>query len=218
MCFVFFPRMRKFVCLIALCCSFSFASPSSEGLSGFMRNLASAEGSMIPLSFYTNIRADVNLGVLGGRKIADGLYVYGQSFNFHAVFDRKDSCTRIGAAILLHTLAIPIAIYDYFDPSSFSNYAYYAMALLLNPTLEFYVVRAYLPISVGIGYNTDWFAFSPGSKFYLRAHGDVNIDFPFVRVTASYSYSFLDTYDLKKGFSFYLGVALFHFPVTEKWW
>ena len=46
-------------------------------------------------------------------------------------------------------------------------------------------------------------------------HGDVNIDFPFVRVTASYSYSFLDTYDLKKGFSFYLGVALLRVPESD---
>jgi len=209
--------MRKIVCLMVLVCSFSFASPSG-GLSGLMHALANAEGSVTPLSFYTNIHSDVNLGLLGGTKIVDGLYLNGQSFNFHIVSDKKDSCARIGAAFLLHTIAFPIAIYDFFDPSSHSINAYYVMVLLLNPTLEFYVVREYVPISVGIGYNTDWFAFKPKQKFYFRAHGDVNIDLPFVRVTASYSYSFLDTYDLKKGFSFYLGVALFRFPVSEGWW
>ena len=206
-------QMRKFVCLIILFCSFSFASPSG-GWSGWMRDLVSSEGTILPLSFSIN-KDDYNLGLWGGVKIADGLYLNGQSFNFHLVNDTKDSVTRIGAAFLLHTIVIPIAFYDFFDPSSHSIYAYCAMALLLNPTLEFYVVREYVPISVGIGYNTDWFAFKPKRKFYFRAHGDVNIDFPFVRVTASYSYSFLDTYDLKKGFNFYLGVALIRVPMSE---
>lgn len=209
--------MRKFVCLIILFCSFSFASPSG-GLSGLMHALANAEGSVTPLSFYTNIHSDVSLGLVGGKKIVDGLYLNALSFNFHAVRDRKDSCARVGAAVLLHTIALPMAFYELFDPSSHELRAYYVMAALLNPTLEFYIVRDYVPISVGIGYNTDWFAFSPGSKFYFRAHGDVNVDFPFVRLTASYSYSFLDTYDLKKGFCFYLGVALFHFSVSKSWW
>jgi hypothetical protein len=207
--------MRKFVCLLALICSFSFASPSSEGLSGFMHKLASSEGTFLPLSFSFN-KDDVNLGLWGGKKIANGLYVYGQSFNFHVVNDTKDTVTRIGAVFLLHTIAIPISIYEFFDPSSHELNAYYVMALLLNPMLEFYVLREYVPISVGIGYNTDWFAFKPNRKFYFRAHGDVNVDFPFVRLTASYSYSFLDTYNLKKGFRFYFGVALFHFPTDSK--
>ena len=206
--------MRKFVCLIILFCSFSFAS-SPRGFSGLMHDFAYADWVVTPLSFYMNIHSDVNLGFWSGKKIVDGLYLNGQSFNFHLVSDEKDSCTRIGAAFLLHTIVIPIAFYDFFDPSSHSIYAYCAMALLLNPTLEFYVVREYVPISVGIGYNTDWFAFKPKRKFYFRAHGDVNIDFPFVRVTASYSYSFLDTYDLKKGFSFYLGVALLRVPESD---
>ncbi len=213
----FLIQMRKIVCLIVLVCSFSFASPP-RGLSGFMHDLAHDDVVATPLSFYTNIHSDVNLGLVSGKKIVDGLYLNGQSFNFHIVSDKKDSCTRLGAAFLLHTIAFPIAIYDFFNPSSHSIYAYYAMALLLNPTLEFYVVREYVPISVGIGYNTDWFAFKPNRKFYFRAHGDVNIDFPVVRVTASYSYSFLDTYDLKKGFRLYFGVALFHFPVSKRWW
>ena len=180
-----------------------------------MHDLANADEVATPLSFYTNIHSDVNLGLVSGKKIVDGLYLNGQSFNFHIVSDKKDSCTTLGAAFLLHTIAFPIAIYDFFNPSSHSIYAYYAMALLLNPTFEFYVVREYVPISVGIGYNTDWFAFKPNRKFYFRAHGDVNIDFPVVRVTASYSYSFLDTYDLKKGFNFYLGVALIRVPMSE---
>ena len=210
-------QMRKFVCLIILFCSFSFASPSG-GWSGWMRDLVSSEGTILPLSFSIN-KDDYNLGLWGGVKIVDGLYLNGQSFNFHLVNDTKDSVTRIGAAFLLHTIAIPIAIYDFFDPSSHELRVYYAMAALLNPTLEFYVVREYVPISVGIGYNTDWFAFKPNKKFYFRVHGDVNIEIPFfVRVTASYSYSFLDTYDLKKGFRLYFGVALFHFPVSKRWW
>ena len=78
---------------------------------------------------------------------------------------------------------------------------------LQNPTLEFFVVRKYVPISIGLGYNTDWFAFSPGHKFYLRAHGDLNLNITWARISASYSYLFLDTYDLKKGSKrFYLKI------------
>lgn len=198
--------MRKFVCLILLVCSFSFGGLADE--------LTSADG-IASFSFYTNIHDDVNLSLLGGKKIAEGLYIYGQSFNFHMVRDRKDSCTRVGAAHVLHSIAVPLAFYDLCNPSSHAIYAYYAMALVLNPSLEYFVWRKHVPISVGVGYNADWFAFKSRRKFYFRVHGDASIDFPCVRVKASYSYSFLNTYDLKKGFSFYLGVDLFRLPLPS---
>ena len=78
---------------------------------------------------------------------------------------------------------------------------------ILNPTLEFFILRKYVPVSIGVGYNTDWFAFSPGRELYFRAHGDLNVNILWARISASYSYSFLDSYDLKKGSKkFYLKI------------
>jgi hypothetical protein len=149
---------------------------------------------------------DYNMGVELGKQMANGLYLNALGFNLHILSDVGDSCTnskgcaRIGAGLAFNTVLSLIAAWqDFFEGSESIGRFWKVFVALQNPTLEYFVVRKYVPVSVGLGYNTDWFAFSPGHKFYFRAHGDVNVNILFVRIAASYSYSFLDTYDLKKG-------------------
>ena len=138
-------------------------------------------------------------------------------FDYHILSDVADdsctegsgSCARIGAGIALNGVLAMASFVDalLFDSEKIARF-WFGLAALLNPTLEYYVVSKYVPVSIGLGYNPDWFAFSPGRKFYFRAHGDLNVNIRFVRITASYSYSFLDTYDLKKGSQkFYLKLS-----------
>ena len=146
---------------------------------------------------------DYNMGLWFGERIANGLYLNALALNLHVLSDVGDTCTnskgcsRIGAGLAFNsvfTLAAAFASYE----SSMDPFWLVFLALQ-NPTLEYFVVRKYVPVSIGLGYNADWFAFSPGRKFYLRAHGDLNLNITWARISASYSYSFLDTYDLKKG-------------------
>lgn len=150
--------------------------------------------------------ADFNVNADYGRWLAKGVYLSSGLFNYHILSDVGDSCTnskgcaRIGAGIAINGV---LAMASFVDAWIFGSETiariWFGLATLLNPTLEFFVVQKYVPISIGLGYNTDWFAFSPGHKFYLRAHGDLNLNITWARISASYSYSFLDTYDLKKG-------------------
>jgi hypothetical protein len=154
---------------------------------------------------------DYNMGLWCGERIANGLYLNFLTLNLHILSDVGDTCTnskgcsRIGAGLAFNsviTLAAAFASYG-----GDMNRSWQVFMALQNPTLEFFVVRKYVPISIGLGYNTDWFAFSPGHKFYLRAHGDLNLNITWARISASYSYSLLDTYDLKKGSKrFYLKI------------
>ena len=148
---------------------------------------------------WTN-HADYLVGVWFGQRIADGLYLNSMLWGLHFLSDETDSCSRTGATAAFHSL--------FFLTSSVSAIITYSdkmlrvwsvVAALLNPTLEFFIWRKYVPVSIGIGYNTDWFAFSPEQRFYLRAHADLNVNITWARFSASYSYSFFDTYDLKKG-------------------
>ena len=148
---------------------------------------------------WTN-HADYLVGVWFGQRIADGLYLNSMLWGLHFLSDETDSCSRTGATAAFHSL--------FFLTSSVSAIITYSdkmlrvwsvVAALLNPTLEFFIWRKYVPVSIGLGYNTDWFAFSPEQRFYLRAHADLNVNITWARFSASYSYSFLDTYDLKKG-------------------
>ena len=244
-------QMRKFVCLIILFCSFSFAETipvvganvedarvemdgglaeleddsleyiddSSRSVGLFERYSHKMKTAKHTFSFGWDVTAwtnhiDYNMGVELGKQMANGLYLNALGFNLHILSDVGDSCTnskgcaRIGAGLAFNTvLALIAAWHDFFEGSESIGRFWKVFVALQNPTLEYFVVRKYVPVSVGLGYNTDWFAFSPGHKFYFRAHGDVNVNILFVRIAASYSYSFLDTYDLKKGSKrFYLKI------------
>src|SRR5574344_1722806 len=82
---------------------------------------------------------------------------------------------------------------------------------LLNPTIEYYLWQKYVPISIGAGYNTDWFLFSPGRELYFKPHIDLNVMFKlgiWFKLTGSFAYLVTDTYDLKHGprFEFRIGI------------
>ena len=210
--------MRKLVCLIVLICSFSFANEDVElgededlpvGLFGRMSHFTTTADENFSFGWdvtaWTN-HIDYNMGWWLGKRIASGLYLNALGLNLHILSDVGDSCTnpkgcaRIGAGVAFNTAFTLIAALEELSGGSDNLGRYwFVFAALQNPTLEFFVVRKYVPVSVGLGYNTDWFAFSPGHKFYFRAHGDVNVNILFVRIAASYSYSILDTYDLEKG-------------------
>lgn len=210
--------MRKLVCLIVLICSFSFANDDVElgededlpvGLFGRMSHFTTTADENFSFGWdvtaWTN-HIDYNMGWWLGKRIASGLYLNALGLNLHILSDVGDSCTnpkgcaRIGAGVAFNTAFALIAALEELSGGSDNLGRYwFVFAALQNSTLEFFVVRKYVPVSVGIGYNTDWFAFSPGHEFYFRAHGDLNVNILFVRVAASYSYSILDTYDLEKG-------------------
>ena len=219
--------MRKFVCLLILVSSFLFAEtlPVADAMEGTRVEMEGEDSSRsvglferysdglktakhmaslgIELTAWGN-HADFNVNADYGHWLAKGVYLSSGLFNYHILSDVGDSCTnskgcaRIGAGIAINGV---LAMASFVDAWIFGSETiariWFGLATLLNPTLEFFVVRKYVPISIGLGYNTDWFAFSPGHKFYLRAHGDLNLNITWARISASYSYS--DTYDLKKG-------------------
>lgn len=213
--------MRKLVCLILFFTVFSFAEFEDDSLE---INDDSSRSAGIFERYSQGIKTAKHMGSLGvmelaawghhgdynvnadyGRWLAKGLYLSTQLFSFHMLSDVGDSCTnskgcvRIGAGIAMNgVLAMASLVDSWIFGSEKIAYFWFGLATLLNPTLEYFVVRKYVPVSIGLGYKTDWFAFSPGHKFYFRAHADLNVNILFVRIAASYSYSFLDTYDLKK--------------------
>lgn len=86
-----------------------------------------------------------------------------------------------------------------------------AVLYALNPTIEYYLWQKYIPVSIGAGYNTDWFLFSPGRELYFKPHIDLNVMFKlgiWFKLTGSFAYLVTDTYDLKRGprFEFRLGI------------
>ena len=220
-CLYFLIQMRLLVCFIILFCSFSFAevegdsvwvddAPSRpvglfERISHFTTTDDENASFGWDVTAWTN-HIDYNMGVWFGKRIANGLYLNALALNLHILSDVGDSCTnpkgcsRIGAGLAFNaSLAFTAALQGFVGGSDGIGRFWLVFVALQNPTFEFFVVRKYVPVSVGLGYNTDWFAFSPGHKFYLRAHGDLNVNILFLRIAASFSYSFLDTYDLKKG-------------------
>ena len=86
-----------------------------------------------------------------------------------------------------------------------------AILYALNPTIEYYLWQKYIPVSIGAGYNTDWFLFSPGRELYFKPHIDLNVMFKlgiWFKLTGSFAYLVTDTYDLKRGprFEFRVGI------------
>ena len=219
-CLYFLIQMRLLVCLIILFCSLSFAEVEGDsvwvddapsrpvGLLERMSILTTTGKEHYSLGWdvtaWTN-HIDYNMGLWLGKRIANGLYLNALGLNLHILSDVGDSCTnskgcaRFGAGSAFNTAFVLIAALQEFSGGGDNLIRIWKVLLALqNPTLEYFVVRKYFPVSIALGYNTDWFAFSPGHKFYFRAHGDLNVNILFVRVAASFSYSFLDTYDLKK--------------------
>ncbi|MBO7414148.1 MAG: hypothetical protein J6U20_10905 [Fibrobacter sp.] len=200
--------MRKLVCLVIVFCVFSFAEVNGDSTKAagiferysdnVMKSdfLSSLGGD---LTAWTN-HVDAFIGVWMGERIANGLYLNSFFLGNHFLSDETDSCTRVGAGMVVNgSFLVASFIEALFFQSDKMFLPMFTVMTLLNPTLEFFVVRKYVPVSIGVGYNTDWFAFSPGRELYFRAHGDLNVNILWARLSASYSYSFLDSYDLKKG-------------------
>ena len=101
------------------------------------------------------------------------------------------------------------------DSTAAMGVAYPLIGLMtvLNPSMEFFFVRKYVPLSLEVGYNMDWFVFSPGQKFYFKFHSDLNVYLKISNIwihgAGSLGYLVTDTYDSKHGFrpEFRLGIV-----------
>ena len=151
---------------------------------------------------------DCNMVVEGGSPILNRLYLTADLLNVHIMSDKdredSDSTARItGMSGLVSLGFFPLVFIGYMPEN-----IWYGVLALMNPTLEYYFWEGFTTLSVGVGYKTDWFAFSPGHEFYFRPHADVNLNVFIVRISASYAYVVKDTYDLKKGSRFYLRIYM----------
>ena len=151
---------------------------------------------------------DCNMVVEGGKTILNRLYLTADLLNVHIMSDKdredSDSTARItGMSGLVSLCFLPFVM-----SGNESENTMFGVLALMNPTLEYYFWEGFTTLSVGVGYKTDWFAFSPGHEFYFRPHADVNLNVFIVRISASYAYVVKDTYDLKKGSRFYLRIYL----------
>lgn len=151
---------------------------------------------------------DYNMVVEGGSPILNRLYLTADLLNLHIMSDKdredSDSTARItGMSSLVSLFFLPFVM-----SGNESENTMFGVLALMNPTLEYYFWEGFTTLSVGVGYKTDWFAFSPGHEFYFRPHADVNLNVFIVRISASYAYVVKDTYDLKKGSRFYLRIYL----------
>ena len=151
---------------------------------------------------------DCNMVVEGGKPILNRLYLTADFLNLHIMSDKdredSDSTARItGMSGLVSLGFFPLVFVGYMPEN-----IWYGVLALMNPTLEYYFWEGLTTVSVGVGYKTDWFAFSPGREFYFRPHADVNLNVFLIRISASYAYVVKDTYDLKKGSRFYLRIYM----------
>lgn len=151
---------------------------------------------------------DCNMVVEGGTPILNRLYLTADLLNVHIMSDKdredSDSTARItGMSGLVSLGFFPLVFIGYMPEN-----IWYGVLALMNPTLEYYFWEGLTTVSVGVGYKTDWFAFSPGREFYFRPHADVNLNVFLIRISASYAYVVKDTYDLKKGSRFYLRIYM----------
>ena len=151
---------------------------------------------------------DCNMVVEGGSPILNRLYLTADLLNVHIMSDKdredSDSTARITGMSGLVSLGFFPLVFVGFMPENI----WYGALALMNPTLEYYFWEGFTTVSVGVGYKTDWFAFSPGHEFYFKPHADVNLNVFLVRISASYAYVVKDSYDLKKGPRFYLRIYM----------
>jgi len=144
-------------------------------------------------------------------------YSFDQFIDLHGVFCSlhfiKDGGTyRFSPNVFLAGFALASGFTG--EPSQYSKgllYFWTTIFLALNPSVDFFLWQKYVPVSIGAGYNTDWFLFSPGRELYFKPHVDLNVMFKlgiWFKLTGSFAYLVTDTYDLKHGprFEFRLGI------------
>lgn len=156
---------------------------------------------------------DFSLVFDGGIEFAKNLYLNADIFTYHMISDRSDTSHfdhRVSGINSIVSLAfLPFVVLrgeGRRDDDVLMN-AFFWTLFLMNPTVEYFFWKSWVPVSVSVGYKTDWFAFSPGRQFYFRPHADLNVNLVILRVTASYAYVVTNTYELKRGSRFYLKVS-----------
>ncbi|WP_041917822.1 hypothetical protein [Fibrobacter succinogenes] len=133
-------------------------------------------------------------------------------FGVHFISDRRDTShleyrvSVINSLVTLGFLPYILMHGDGHYEDEIPMKIFLGTLFLMNPTVEFFFWKGWVPVSVSAGYKMDWFAFSPGHKFYFRPHADLNINLMLLRVSASYAYVATNTYDIKRGPRFYLKV------------
>ena len=156
---------------------------------------------------------DLSLTLDGEIEIAKNLYLNADVFSYHMISDRSDTSHlehRVSGINSIVALAfLPFVCLHgegHRDDDVLMN-VFFGSLFLLNPTVEYFFWKGWVPVSVSVGYKMDWFAFSPGRRFYFRPHADLNVNLVLLRVSASYAYVVTDTYELKRGSRFYLKVS-----------
>ena len=142
------------------------------------------------------------------------LYLNADVLSLHVISDRNDTShfdhrvSGINSFVSFAFLPFVVLSGDGRHDDDILMNSFFWTLFLLNPTVEYFFWKGWIPVSVSAGYKMDWFAFSPGRKFYFRPHADLNINFMVLRVSASYAYVVTNTYELKRGPPFYLKVYL----------
>ena len=156
---------------------------------------------------------DFSLILDGGMEVAKNLYLNADVFSYHMISDRSDTSHfdhRVSGINSFVSLAfLPFILLHgegHRDDDVLMN-VFFRTLFLINPTVEYYFWKGWIPVSVSVGYKMDWFAFSPRRRFYFRPHADLNVNLVLLRVSASYAYVVTDTYELKRGPRFYLKVS-----------
>ena len=156
---------------------------------------------------------DISLVFDGGMEVAKKLVLNADFFTFHMISDRSDTSHfehRVSGINSLVSLAfLPYVLLrgeGRHDDDVLMN-VFFGTLFLMNPTVEYFFLQGWIPVSVSVGYKMDWFAFSSGRQFYFRPHADLNVNFLLLRVSASYAYVVTNTYELKRGSRFYLKVS-----------
>lgn len=204
-------RLFVFLCCLVVLCSQTFAKWNG-GSSYIGIEVSTWETRINDWKVNT---ADFNIVLDGGKKIYKNLYLSADVFSLHSIPDKIDtghSDIRVsGINSLISLCFAPYIIFqgdDHKVDDDALGKIFFRTLFLLNPTVEYYFWKGRVPVSVGAGYKTDWFIFSPGKKFYFRPHADLNVNLAILRVSASYAYVVTNTYDLKRGPRIYLKVAL----------
>jgi hypothetical protein len=202
--------MKRFVFLFCLVVFCSQAFCEKEWAGGFFGIVASFwEKERIDDRVFS--RDDMIFSIESGQSILKNLSLNSE-FGVHFISDRRDTShleyrvSVINSLVTLGFLPYILMHGDGHYEDEIPMKIFLGTLFLMNPTVEFFFWKGWVPVSVSAGYKMDWFAFSPGHKFYFRPHADLNINLMLLRVSASYAYVATNTYDIKRGPRFYLKV------------
>lgn len=177
----------------------------SESGFGYRGDFGALSVVMNPVLF-----KDMNFMFSPGYSLNQFIDLRGVFWSLHFI---KDGGTyRFSPNVFLAGIALASGFTG--EPSQYKKvllYFWTSFFFVLNPSVDFFLWQKYVPISIGAGYNTDWFLFSPGRELYFKPHIDLNVMFKlgiWFKLTGSFAYLVTDTYDLKHGprFEFRIGI------------